>query len=222
MRRQALLDKLSEFLMVEQGGLMLYRAAASRARSSELLARYEEFGRQTARHRDALTRVITRLGGDPNYVSPTAKLAQAKAEALLETARVTGPLSPEEIEANDLENVLIAETKDHADWHVLEMLARTTSDIDVRMALEDAVRSVEAEEDRHLGWAREKLAQMAMRMITLGPAPSPERWTQTFTGPVPPIDEQHPAPIGTRWLLDPAQQSPWTETPIARDMRLNG
>lgn len=221
MERQVLLDKLSEFLMVEQGGLQLYRVAASRARRPDLKARYEAFGRQTDRHRQWLVRAITSLGGDPNHVSPTARLAQAKADALLATALLTGPLSPEEVEANDLQNVLLAETVDHANWQVLKRLVRSTGDLDVRLALEDAVREVEAEEDTHLGWARERLGQLALEMIERGPAPSPARWMHTLSGPVPAIDRIHPSPVDSG-LLGPARQPAWGETPIARDMRLAG
>lgn len=217
MRHQALLDKLSEFLMAEQGGLQLYRVAAARARDPELRGAYEAFGRQTARHRDALVRLIRRVGGDPDYVSPTARLAQAKAAALLETSRLAGPLSPEEVEANDLENILLAETKDHADWHVLQMLARATGDLDLRLALEEAVGAIEAEEDHHLGWARDRLARATMRLLTLGPTPSPQRWQRVLSGPVPPAGDVHPAPMSGAYLLGPAQAAAWGPTPVSRE-----
>ena len=52
MEQQVLLDKLSEFLMVEQGGLQLYRVAAARCSLPNIKQRYQEFGEQTARHRE--------------------------------------------------------------------------------------------------------------------------------------------------------------------------
>jgi hypothetical protein len=73
MERTALLDLLSEFLMVEQGGLELYRVAAVRCTDAGLSQRYAAFGEETARHRELLVRLIERLGGDPAYVSPTAR-----------------------------------------------------------------------------------------------------------------------------------------------------
>jgi hypothetical protein len=54
MERQVLLDKLSEFLMVEQGGLELYHIALSRASSSEIKERYQEFAEETSHHRTIL------------------------------------------------------------------------------------------------------------------------------------------------------------------------
>ena len=110
MEQTVLLDKLSEFLMVEQGGLELYRVAAARCSDQDLVQRYVAFGDETAHHRAVLVQLITRLGGDPNYVSPTARLAQVKAARLLQTVLTVDGLSPLEVELNDLENVLLAET----------------------------------------------------------------------------------------------------------------
>jgi hypothetical protein len=57
---------------------------------------HKEFGRETDRHRTILTGLTRGLGGDPDYVSPTARLAQAKSEALLRSALVSGPLAEAE------------------------------------------------------------------------------------------------------------------------------
>jgi rubrerythrin len=58
MERQVLLDKLSEFLMVEEGGLELYRIALSRTTNSEIKERYQEFAEETSRHRTILIGLI--------------------------------------------------------------------------------------------------------------------------------------------------------------------
>jgi rubrerythrin len=123
MLRAVLMDQLSEFLMVEQTGLELYRAAAGRATDPELKAKYTEFGRETAHHREVLVRLITRLGGDPDHISPTARAAQFKASKLLESTMAVDGMSQQERDLNDLENVLLAETKDHADWQILRRMA---------------------------------------------------------------------------------------------------
>ena len=217
MEQQVLLDKLSEFLMVEQGGFQLYRVVAARATDPELKQRYEEFGKETARHREVLARLIEQVGGDPSYVSPTARLAQVKSEKLLETSLLVDGLSPQELEANDLENVLLAETKDHADWHLLAQLAQQVTEPELKQALEQAVGEVESEEDEHLEWARETLAQRCLQLVLEGPAPSPERWQQVISGPEPPIEQIHPAPV-TEGLLKPAEQEPWQASTTVRAM----
>ena len=219
MERQVLLDKLSEFLMVEQGGLELYRTALSRATSSEIKERYQEFAEETSRHRTILIRLIEKLGGDPSYVSPTARLAQLKACSLLETAVRADGLSQEEVEANDLENVLLAETKDHANWHLLEQLSQQVDDQQVKTAIEEAVQEVEPQEDAHLEWARTTLSQVALRMILQGPVPAPERWQQVISGPVPPVAQVHPAAMPEDGdLLETAHQSPWQETIMVQEV----
>src|SRR5215216_4005515 len=135
-----MLDKLSEFLMVEQCGFELYKVEASRSTTPELKQKYDEFGRETAHHREVLIRLIERLGGDPSYVSPTARVAQFKAAKLLESSSCIAGLSQQEIEMNDLENVLLAETKDHADWHLLREIAKQMSSPSMMEKLQDATR----------------------------------------------------------------------------------
>jgi rubrerythrin len=218
MEQQVLLDKLSEFLMVEQGGLQLYRVASERGTQPQLKERYEEFGQQTARHREVYVELIEALGGDPNYVSPTARLAQVKATKLIESAMIVDGLAPEEIMANDLENVLLAETKCHLDWELVSQLAEQATDAKTKQALQRAVREVEEQEDQHLEWARQTLSAMALEMVQKGPAPSPQRWMQALSGPTPPIEEVNPSPV-TKGLLPPAEQPAWGPTPVARDMR---
>ena len=216
MNNQVLLDKLSEFLMVEQCGLQLYETVAGRCHTPKLRARYEEFGRQTAKHREVLVRLITTLGGDPDYVSPTARVVQYKAAKLLESALAVDGLSQAEVECSDLENVLLAETKDHADWHVLSQLAEQASG-DLKKALQAAVSEVEEEEDEHVEWARETLSQMTLQIVAEGKAPPSERWQSRITGPEPGIEAFHPAPF-TEGLLEGAAEPVWVETPISRSL----
>jgi rubrerythrin len=216
MHQAIIMDKLSEFLMVEQGGLQLYHVAAARSKTPTLKAKYVEFGRQTARHRAVLVKLIAALGGDPDYVSPTARLAQYKASKLLDASLQVDGLSDQEIEAGDLENVLLAETKDHADWQFLAQLAESTSG-ELQAALQTAVAEVEEEEDEHLEWASETLLQMCLQMANQKEALEPERWQVQITGPLPPIEMFHPAPF-TEGLLEGSELPIWVETPITRSM----
>ena len=218
MEQQVLLDQLSEFLMVEQGGLELYRVAAERCTLPALKQRYQEFGQQTARHREVYVQLIQAVGGDPDYVSPTARLAQVKATKLLESAMSVDGLAPEELMASDLENVLLAETKCHLDWELVSQLAKQVADATLKQALEQAVQEVEGQEDQHVEWARQTLSQLALQRVQQGPAPSPERWLEVLSGPLPPIEASHPAPVMTG-LLPPAAEPAWGPTPTVRTAR---
>ena len=215
MEQQVLLDQLSEFLMVEQGDLELYRVAAERCTLPALKQRYQEFGQQTARHREVYVQLIQAVGGDPDYVSPTARLAQVKATKLLESAVIVDGLAPEELMTSDLENVLLAETKCHLDWELMSQLAKQVADATLKQALEQAVQEVEGQEDQHVEWARQTLRQLALQRVQQGPAPSPERWLQVLSGPLPPIEASHPAPVMTG-LLPPAAEPAWGPSPIVR------
>jgi rubrerythrin len=216
---QVLLDKLSEFLMVEQCGWQLYRVVGERTGDPELKARYEEFGRETDRHRTILTKLIGDLGGDPDHVSPTARVAQVKSESLLQSALLAGPLGEAEGEASDLENVLLAETKDHADWELLGRLAEQLPNGKTRKAIEAAVAEVGPQEDEHLGWAQAKLAELALLAITSAPPPDPDRLNRCVIQPDLAIKQVHAAPIDKRRLLDGAKLPASQPTPASRTSR---
>jgi len=216
MLRSVLMDKLSEFLMVEQGGYQLYTVVEARCTNPDLKTKYTEFLAQTGHHREVLVRLIEQLGGDPNYISPTARVAQFKATQLLESSLVVDGLSQPEVEANDLENVLLAETRDHANWHLLQQL---TSQLpgEQGQALQAAVDAVEDQEDEHLSWARETLSSLSLQLLDEPTPPNPLRWQMVITGPEPPIDEFHPAPFG-EGLLEGSRLPVWVETPISRSL----
>ena len=218
MQPENLFDKLSEFLTFEQCGLQLYRVVESRATRPELKQRYREFGEQTARHREVLARCITALGGDPNYVSPTARLAQFKSTKLLESAIVVDGLAPEDVELADLENVWLAETKCHDNWTLLHQLADQAA-APMQQALQQAVAEVEQEEDEHVRWAHDMHAQLCLQSLVQGPARSPELWLSLVSAPMPPVETLNPSPI-KEGLLAGASQPMWQESLVTRAMRM--
>ena len=165
-KRPLLMEKLSEFLAVEKGGVKLYEAAIQQVRDPDVVNRFRDFYQQTRRHVEILTRVIANLGGDPTYMSRGAKVAEEKAQALLKTMTLSDGMGPEEAELNAIENIVIAETKDHADWQLLGHLARRSSDSKLRDVLKPAVDEVEPEEDQHLSWTAEQMARLAMTSLT--------------------------------------------------------
>ena len=61
-------------------------------------------------------------------MSTGAELADKKAKALLATMEgINGSsvLSPKDAEINAIENILLAEAKDHADWELLGKIVRS-------------------------------------------------------------------------------------------------
>jgi hypothetical protein len=102
---------------------------------------------------------------DPAYLSPGAKLATEKADALLKTMR--DGLSAKSAEINAVENIILAETKDRADWELLGKVARQTNDSRIRDALKDAVSEVEPEEDEHLNWTRDQMSRLEINAVAI-------------------------------------------------------
>lgn len=166
--RELLRDKLSECLTVERGGLKLYERALQIVTDPDVSMKFREFREQTRNHESVLIRVITELGMDPSYMSPTAKLAKRKAESLLSTmASGDGndylPSNAEQI--NAIENIVLGETKDHANWEMLGKIARQSDDDKLRDVLKPAVAEVEPQEDEHLSWAKEQMARLEFASI---------------------------------------------------------
>jgi rubrerythrin len=164
-RRSLLMDKLSEFLAVERGGVKLYETAIQQVTDAEVLNRFREFYQQTRKHVEILSRVIANLGGDPTYMSPGAKIAEDKAQALLSTMTRSDGMAPRQTEMNAIENIVIAETKDHADWELLGHIARRSSDSQLRDVLAPAVDEVAPEEDQHLNWTTEQMARLGLAAL---------------------------------------------------------
>jgi rubrerythrin len=162
-----LMDVLSEFLAVEVGGQKLYEKALGLVSDSEVRTKFREFHRQTLKHQKVLTDVIHQLGGNTRAQSPGAKVATQKAQALLHSMDRNG-LSKDQAELNAIENIVIAETKDHADWELIGKIARQATEDRLREILGAAASEVEQEEDEHLNWTRKKLGELQMKALAKG------------------------------------------------------
>jgi rubrerythrin len=161
-----LMDKLSEFITVERGGAKLYQAALQSVRDPEVVDKFRHFYEETRRHEEILANVIRSLGGDPDYMSRGAKLAQAKAESPLNTMTMTDGVSPKEAELNAMENIILAEIKDYADWELLDKIAHRSSDSNVSSVLKPVVSEVQGQEDEHLNWTRQAMARLQLAALS--------------------------------------------------------
>lgn len=151
----------SEMLAHEQCGARLYRSVAGRTHNPVLKKRYEKFGAETTEHIQILHDLIEAVGGNPAFVSPAGRATEKAGTALLEsTFMLGGSLDPMTAEAAMLDAVLLAESKDHANWSSLASLTDSLPDGEIRTAFSKAVSRVEPEEDEHLDWARDMRAKM--------------------------------------------------------------
>jgi len=156
-------DLLSAHLTHERCGTHLYRSVAARTLNPVLRARYEELGRQTARHVEVLEEVIVAAGGNPSYASPLARVTEAAdSKALEATYLASGGVDPMAAEMAMLDAVFMAETVDQANWETLGQLAEVLPAGAAQERLAAAVREVLADEDEHLGWAQDTRARLTM------------------------------------------------------------
>jgi rubrerythrin len=157
--RDSLLEFLSEFLAVEQGGMELYIGARDHATHEENREMYKMYLEQTRKHAELLTGAIRKLGGDPKYVSPCARIQQHRAKAMM------GLQVPDNLrEIVDAENLLLAETKDHADWEFLDSISYKLDDEFSREVIQEIVSQVEDQEDEHLKFAGKAVERLAHEM----------------------------------------------------------
>lgn len=156
-------DLLSSFLMHEQCGLHLYRTAISMTLEPTLREKYEEFGAETEEHIRIFEELITACGGQPGYVSPTARLTEAL-DSKIHEAAILLPDGADDatLELAILEAVILAETKCHSDWSLIQKLAAELPEGDARTAFQAAVDQVEQQEDEHIRWARETWETLIM------------------------------------------------------------
>jgi rubrerythrin len=156
-------DLLSSCLMHEQCGLHLYRTALSMTDDPTLRRRYQEFGAETEDHIRIFEELITACGGQPGYVSPTARLTEAL-DTKIHEAVITLPDGADQaaFELAILEAVLLAETKCHADWSLIQQLTAELPEGETRSAFQAAVDQVEEQEDEHVRWAKQTWEELIL------------------------------------------------------------
>jgi rubrerythrin len=155
---------LSAFCAMERCGVHLYRTVAARTGIDDWRQHYETFGRQTEDHVRILEDLIGRIHGDRQYVSPAARLEEARNAKLMEVPLLGGCADGRLQELTDLETVIAAEQKCHGNWALLKHLATRLPQGDTRHALETAVAQVEDQEAEHVRWATETWRETMIRI----------------------------------------------------------
>jgi len=160
-------DFLSAALMHEQCGRHLYRSVAGRTNNPMLKSKYTRFGDETEQHIMVLQELITSLGGDPGYVSPTARATEKLDHGALEaTFLLDGSLDVMTSEMAMLDAVVLAEVIDWANWQAISAMAAEVQGGPAREAFDRATSQVVPQEDDHLAWAQQKRAQMIQLQAT--------------------------------------------------------
>jgi rubrerythrin len=152
-------ELLLQSLVHERGGVMVYRTALECAVNDELRSEWTKYLEQTQRHVQLLTDVCGALGLDPGELTPGCQVVQHTGKSLVVAMKMAlaagDPVSAELVAC---EAVMLAETKDHADWELLGECSKVMEGEGAE-ALRAAYAEVEEQEDEHLyhtqGWCRE-------------------------------------------------------------------
>lgn len=185
MNRAQFEELLLQSLEHEQGGIAVYEAALGCAQNDDLKARWQNYLQQTRTHVTALQRVCAALGVDANAETPGRRVVRLVGKSLV--AAMTEALNAGNLAAAELvacECVVLAETKDHADWQLLGKCAAELPG-PAAAALQEAYDHVEDEEDEHLyhtrGWCRE-LWLKALGLTAVLPPPEEQQHVNTAMG----------------------------------------
>ena len=155
----AMKELLLQALMHERGGVLVYRTALTCARTRGLQEEWTKYLSQTENHVKVLQEMCLSLGLDPGEITPGCKVIQHTGKGLviaMQMALAEGDPAAAELVACDA--VLLAETKDHANWELIGELAKSFQG-EAQERLAAAHAQIEEEEDEHLyhsqGWGRE-------------------------------------------------------------------
>ena len=184
MQQAQLKELILQSLEHERGGIRIYEIALRCAVNGDLKEEWQNFLDQTRNHERVLMSVCEDLSIDPEEGSPGRQIVKQLGAALvqaMQTALAAGNPSAAELVA--CECVLLAETKDHADW---ELIGRCAEHADAKQAsiLQDAAEQVETQEEEHLyhtkGWARELWLQSLGVAAVLPPPEEREHVTSAM------------------------------------------
>ena len=184
MHEPQLKELLLQSLEHERGGVVLYQTALECAVNDDLKEEWEKYLDQTERHVAILSKVCLDLGLDPAERTPGCKIVHHNGVALvvgMKMALAEGDADAAELVA--CEAVVLAETKDHADWELIGQCAKAATGA-AQAALQAAYDEVEDQEDEHLyhtkGWCRE-LWLKSLGLDAVLPPPEEREHVETAT-----------------------------------------
>jgi rubrerythrin len=154
------MDKLGERLAFERSGVRLYGALLSKFDAfgsfdgGPTRGQLEEIMREEYEHFQLLNSAVTKLGGDPTVVTPSADLHATMGQGLLAVV-----VDPRTTFVQCLEAALVAELADNEAWDALEALATQNGE----RALAKQFSAAEEEEMEHLENVRAWLAAAQSR-----------------------------------------------------------
>jgi hypothetical protein len=178
-------DLLLQMMETELGGEQVYRTALQCAVNEDLKEEWEKYLEETLSHQNVVRTTCEFLGINADEVTPSRQVVKHIGLSLvkaMELALSAGERSAAQLVA--CECVVHAETKDHANWELLGMVAEVATG-ETGKALKEAHARVEKDEDHHLyhtkGWCRE-LAIQSLGLPAVLPPPEEIKQVETAIG----------------------------------------
>ncbi|MDH0090666.1 hypothetical protein N7373_04345 [Achromobacter mucicolens] len=152
-------ELLYQALETEIGGLAIYETAVSCAINEDLKKEWLGYLEETRTHRRVLLTVFEQLKLDPQAKSPGRDVVRHLGDSLVKAMKMAiSAGDPEAAQLVATECVVLAETKDHANWSLIGLIAEQQSGEQAKI-LKQAHDAVATDEDHHLyhtqGWSRE-------------------------------------------------------------------
>ena len=178
-------ELLLQALETERGGVQIYTAAIKAAVNNDLRKEFQEYLDETRHHEEVLTKVFGELGMDTEEMSPGREVCTHNGAALVAAIELAmANADPAAAELVACECVVLAETKDHANWELIGKVAEGAKD-KIAEVLKAAYEEVEDDEDHHLyhtrGWCRELWIQ-SLGMPAVLPPPEEVKKVETAIG----------------------------------------
>jgi ferritin-like metal-binding protein YciE len=185
MNTEKLHELLYEAYETEKGGVQVYETALRCAVDKELKKEWEEYLDQTRNHVEIVSSLLDRFGLDASKETPGRAIVRHIGTALVEAMEQALSQGDREVAQKvAAECVTHAETKDHANWELIGLVAENLKGEEGK-ALKEAYEEVEEEEDEHLyhtkGWARE-LSVKGLGLPAVTPPPEEKKDVKTAIG----------------------------------------
>ena len=185
MKDEQVRELLYQAYETELGGVQVYTTAIRCAENDDLKEEWEKYLEQTKNHVTIMEDVLEKLDLDPDEETPGRKCVRTIGEALVESMELAlSEGKPGAAQLVAAEAVVLAETKDHQNWHLIGEVVKKVKG-EVATVLKEAHDQVEPEEDEHLyhtkGWARELWIQ-SLGMKAVLPPPEEQKQVETAIG----------------------------------------
>jgi rubrerythrin len=185
MEQSQVKELLLQSLEHERGGIQVYENAIKCALNDDLKEEWGRYLEQTRNHERILLRVFTELSLDAEEQSPGRAIVKQLGQALVQAMQTAKKgAKPEAAELVACECVVLAETKDHANWELITKAAEKSTGKQ-KATLQAAADEVEEQEDEHLyhskGWCRELWIQ-SLGLKAVLPPPEERKHVTTAIG----------------------------------------